>query len=90
MKTRVSEKGRITIPKAIRTQLDFRTGQVLDVREEGGRLVATKEAPGDCVERAFGLLKISESTDRLIEELREKPDATQARRREARRARTTD
>ena len=90
MKTRVSEKGQITIPKAVRTRLGLRTGQVLDVYEEGGRLIATKAVSEDRVQRAFGILKLSGSTDELIEELRGKPDAIQARRRAARRPSTTD
>ena len=79
MKTRVSEKGQITIPKAVRTRLGLRTGQVLDIHEEGGRLIATKAVSEDRVQRAFGILKLSGSTDHAIEELRGKPDTLRPR-----------
>ena len=45
MKITVSEKGQVTIRKALRDRLGIQPGQVLDVREEAGRLVATKAMP---------------------------------------------
>jgi len=72
----VSEKGQITIPKPLRVRLGIRTGQVLEVREERGRLVMTKQrGPHDAVDRLFGILKLGRSTDEIMEELRggEKP-----------------
>jgi len=88
MRTRVSEKGQITIPKAVRGRLGIRPGQVLDVQEEGGRLVASKIVSEDPVQRAFGILKAVGPTDRVVEDLRGRPDAiaqSPARRRERRR-----
>ncbi len=78
MKARVSEKGQMTIPKAVRTRLGIKPGQLLDVREEGGRLIATKMVGEDRVQRMFGILKGHGSTDRFIEELRGRPDAIDA------------
>lgn len=75
MKTRVSEKGQITIPKTVRERLGIRPGQVLEVREEGGRVVATKVTTRDAVERVTGILKLARPVDELITELRGKPDA---------------
>lgn len=75
MKTRVSEKGQITIPKTVRERLGIRPGQVLEVREEGGRVVATKVTIRDAVERVTGILKLDRPVDELITELRGKPDA---------------
>lgn len=43
MKTTVSEKGQVTIPKALREQLGLTTGTVLDFKCEKGRLIAVKE-----------------------------------------------
>ena len=47
MKTRVSERGQITIPKAVRDRLGIRPGQVLEVREQDGTVVAFKAATVD-------------------------------------------
>lgn len=70
MKTTVSEKGQITIPKPLRQRLGIGTGQILEVREEEGRLVATKVAAEDPVQRAYGILRLGRTTDRAIDELR--------------------
>ena len=42
MKTVVSEKGQITIPKAVRDRLGIIAGTVLDVESVEGRIVAVK------------------------------------------------
>jgi len=73
MKVIVSEKGQVTIPKPLRDRLGIRPGQVLKMREEGGRLVATKESAEDAVGRVYGILKVRRGTDRLMDSLRGKP-----------------
>ncbi len=78
MKTTVSEKGQITIPKAVRTRLGIRPGQVLDVHDEGGRLIASKVVGADPVQRVYGILRLGKSTDQMLEELRGRPDAIDA------------
>jgi AbrB family looped-hinge helix DNA binding protein len=71
MKTVVSEKGQITIPKPLRVQLGLRTGQVLEVREEHGRLVMSKQqATRDAIDELYGILKLDRSTDEIIDEMR--------------------
>jgi AbrB family looped-hinge helix DNA binding protein len=70
MKTTVSEKGQITIPKPLRVRLGIRVGQVLEVKEERGRLVMTKRAPRDPFDKYFGILKLGRSTDEIMDELR--------------------
>ena len=70
MKTTVSEKGQITIPKPLRVRLGIRVGQVLEVKEERGRLVMTKRAPRDPFDKYFGILKLGRSTDEIMKELR--------------------
>jgi AbrB family looped-hinge helix DNA binding protein len=42
MRSSVSEKGQVTIPKAIRTRLGLRPGTILEFRAEDGKLVGTK------------------------------------------------
>ena len=71
MKTIVSEKGQITIPKPLRVRLGIRTGQVLEVREEHGRLVMAKQkATRDAIDELYGILKLDRSTDEIIDEMR--------------------
>ncbi len=70
MKTTVSEKGQMTIPKPLRRRLGIRARQVLDIREEGGRLVVAKADSRDPVESVYGVLKLGRPTDRLMAELR--------------------
>ncbi len=70
MKTLVSEKGQITIPKPLRDRLGIRPGQVLDFREEQGHLVVTKVASSDPVESVYGILKLGCPTDEAITALR--------------------
>ena len=75
MKSRISEKGQVTIPKPLRDRLGLDHGQVLDFEEQGGALVARKVADRDPVDAVYGLLESDRSSDQLIAELRGKPDA---------------
>jgi len=71
MKAIVSKNGRVTIPKPLRIRLGIRVGQVLEVKEERGRLVMAKVAtPPDAFDRLYGVLKLGRSTDEIMEELR--------------------
>lgn len=77
MKSRVSEKGQVTIPKKLRDRLGIRTGEELEFTEEHGRLVAIKRSERDPVDEVFGVLaegSQGRSTDELIDELRGRPD----------------
>lgn len=75
MKTIVSEKGQVTIPKPLRNRLGIRPGQVLDFRDEHGQLVATKVAQHDAVESVYGILKLGRPTDEVVRSLRGAADA---------------
>jgi AbrB family looped-hinge helix DNA binding protein len=70
MKTVVSEKGQVTIPKPLRVRLGIRRGQVLEVCEERGHLVMTKRASRDPFDKYFGVLKLGRRTDEIMKELR--------------------
>jgi len=59
MKTTVSEKGQITIPKRLRDRLGIRPGDVLNFEEDRGRLVATKQASEDPIDALYGSLRDS-------------------------------
>ncbi|MDA3949391.1 MAG: AbrB/MazE/SpoVT family DNA-binding domain-containing protein [Spirochaeta sp.] len=49
MKTVVSERGQITLPKAIRTAMGIRAGTILDVAIEDGRITVWKREETDPV-----------------------------------------
>jgi antitoxin PrlF len=70
MKAIVSEKGQVTIPKALRTRLGIRPGAVLDFDAEGGRLVAHKTPTADAMDAAWGILELSESVDGFVDRAR--------------------
>ena len=70
MKTTVSEKGQITIPKLLRLRLGIRPRQVLKVREDRGRLVLVKSDSRDPVDAVFGILDLRRPTDHLMASLR--------------------
>lgn len=70
MKAIVSEKGQVTIPKALRTRLGIRPGAVLEFDAEGGRLVARKAQTIDRIDAAWGVLELPESVDAFVERAR--------------------
>ena len=70
MKATVSEKGQVTIPKALRSRLGIRPGAVLDFDAEGGRLVARKAQAADPIDAAWGVLELPESVDAFVERTR--------------------
>jgi antitoxin PrlF len=70
MKSIVSEKGQVTIPKALRDRLGLDPGQVLDFREHNGRLVADKLNVQDPVSIVYGILRLGRATDDALVELR--------------------
>jgi antitoxin PrlF len=70
MKTTVSEKGQITIPKRLRERLGLRPGTVIDFEEADGRLVGRKLIRSDHLDDLVGILPLDEGTDAFIRELR--------------------
>jgi len=75
MKTVVSEKGQVTIPKRLRERLGIRAGEVLDFEEDHGRLVATQLKARDAVDELFGILNGKDKTDTIMRRLRGEPDS---------------
>jgi AbrB family looped-hinge helix DNA binding protein len=70
MKTTVSEKGQITIPKSVRTRLGIRPGTVLEIEADRGRLVGRKAGERDVVDELYGSLPMDEPVDRYLERTR--------------------
>lgn len=58
MKTIVSEKGQVTIPKAVRDRLGLRAGTVLEFRAEAGKLIGTKSVAPDVFKKWRGSGKL--------------------------------
>jgi AbrB family looped-hinge helix DNA binding protein len=63
MKSTVSEKGQVTIPKRLRDKLGIRPGTVLDFDEEEGRLVARKQSEVDVIRKWRGRGKLPGGMD---------------------------
>ena len=73
MKAIVSERGQITLPKAIRKSLGLRPGSILDFNVEDGKLVGRKKDTEDPVAkwRGRGILpKGCENVDDYLEKAR--------------------
>jgi AbrB family looped-hinge helix DNA binding protein len=86
MKSTVSEKGQVTIPKPLREKLGLRPGQVIEFATRGGLLVGRKAAGSvNPVDAVTGILPPMD-VDGEITRMRGKPwnpedDAPHAKRR---------
>lgn len=70
MKAVVSQKGQVTIPKPLRQRLGIKSGQVLEFKEEKGKLIATKIGVEDPVASVTGILRNRLTTDEMMTILR--------------------
>jgi len=70
MKSRVAERGQVTIPKRLRDRLGVKPGTVLEFSEERGRLIAVKSGGTDPVTEIQGCLGKKISTDAVMAQLR--------------------
>jgi antitoxin PrlF len=75
MRSTVSEKGQITVPKPLRERLGIRAGDQLELTEESGKIVVRKAVAVDPVADVYGILETGEHTDETIRALRGTPDA---------------
>jgi AbrB family looped-hinge helix DNA binding protein len=73
MKSTVSEKGQVTIPKAVRDKLGLLPGTQIDFEAVGGRLVGRKAVTEDALAkwRGRGKLPRGRSVDQYLEEIRD-------------------
>ncbi len=65
----VTEKGQVTIPRAIRKKLGIEAGTRLRFETDGDKLIAIKETVQDPVSAVFGAAG-HRSTDKIMERLR--------------------
>lgn len=70
MKSRVTERGQITIPKSLRERLGIQAGQVVEFSEVDGRIVLRRQVAEHPVDESFGILEAVSPTDALMEGLR--------------------
>jgi antitoxin PrlF len=70
MKSRVAERGQVTIPKPLRDRLGIPPGTTLEFSEDHGRLVAVKTSPADPVAKVYGCLGRKFNTDAFMTEIR--------------------
>lgn len=70
MRTKVSEKGQITIPKTLRDELGIRAGMELDFRTERGHLVAAKVETVDPILSVTGVADGPVDVDEYLDEVR--------------------
>lgn len=68
--TTVSEKGQITIPQALRYRLNIKPGDVLEVAEDHGALVANKQRRRDPLDAVYGILDLGTGVDEFLDEIR--------------------
>jgi AbrB family looped-hinge helix DNA binding protein len=73
MNSIVSEKGQITIPKALRDKLGIQHGSVLAFTEEAGRLIAIRQVTQNPILawKGKGKLPASLSTDSYLARVRD-------------------
>jgi antitoxin PrlF len=74
MRSTISEKGQITVPKPLRDRLGIRSGDRLEFTEGHGGLVIRKAPDKDPVDAVYGILRSGESTDQTLRALRGDPD----------------
>jgi AbrB family looped-hinge helix DNA binding protein len=68
---RISSKGQITVPLAVREQLGLAPGTEVEFIVRGAEAVLRKGGEGrDPVDRVYGILALGRPVDRILEELR--------------------
>jgi AbrB family looped-hinge helix DNA binding protein len=70
MKTTVSEKGQVTIPKPLRDRLGLRPGTILDFEESDGRLIGRRLVRADHLDDLVGVLDLPGGVDAFLDDTR--------------------
>jgi AbrB family looped-hinge helix DNA binding protein len=69
----VSEKGQVTLPKALRDALGIRTGERIEFTLERDGIKVKKRPDLDGLAALYGSLKLPAPVDQLIDEMRGGP-----------------
>ena len=67
---KITQKGQVTIPKAIRERYGLRPGSEVRFVEKDHRVVLEKGKGEDVWDKYYGFLKIKKSTNQIFRELR--------------------
>lgn len=70
MKSIVSQKGQVTIPKKCRDKLGLREGTVLEFEAIDGKLVASKRTPEDMIQKWRGKGSLPLAVDDYLQQAR--------------------
>ena len=72
VKTRITSKGQVTVPKNVRERLGLRAGDELEFTEEDGVFHLSKRVDPDVFKKYRGYLKdlAGQNSDELIQEMR--------------------
>ncbi len=71
--SKISEKGQVTIPKALRDAFGIRTGDRLEFFAEEDGIKLRRRVDADPFARLRGSLKLPASVDELVDEMRGGP-----------------
>jgi len=73
MKSTVSEKGQVTIPKALRDTLGLTAGTMLEFKAANGQLIAQKLLPRDVIAKWRGRARLpgNVSVDEYLKQTRD-------------------
>ncbi len=67
LKSAVSEKGQVTIPKPIRDRLGLKAGSIIEFKLRGGVLLVRKgSGPEDPLEQVTGIVELEMPVDRYL------------------------
>ncbi len=71
LKTKVTSKGQLTIPKTLRDKLGIKTGDYIVIKETSAGYMIEKEVDEKRFDKYVGFLKSETKSDDIISELRD-------------------
>jgi AbrB family looped-hinge helix DNA binding protein len=77
MKTTVSERGQITVPRKVRSTLALRPGSQLHIELVPGGFLARKKVEQSPWRAVVGMLRAPQDSDRLVDRMRGPADGVE-------------